>query len=78
MPDGSEGGRDGLREGARVGRYVVVRDIEGHWYAVAAGAVSALREGEDGTTIAMLPGGKLMHLPQPLQRVLAWLDGRPG
>jgi hypothetical protein len=24
----------------------------------------------------MLPGGKLVHMPQPLEVVLAWLDGR--
>ncbi len=75
MSDGSDAA-ELLREGDRVGRYVILRDIEGHWYAIAAGAASALRQCEDGTTLLMLPGGKLMHVPHSLPRVLGWFDGK--
>jgi hypothetical protein len=59
----------------RVGRFVVLRDIDGRTHAVAAGAVAAICETDDGALL-MLPGGKLVHVPRPLEVVLAWLDGR--
>ena len=70
-------GRD-LSEGERVGRFVVLRDIEGRIHAVAAGFVGAVCETDDGTLL-MLPGARLLHVSQPMATVLAWLDGRgPG
>ena len=66
---------DGLSEGERVGRFVVLHDIEGRTHAVAAGAVGAVCETDDGTLL-MLPGGRLIHVPRPMATVLAWLDGR--
>ena len=65
-----------LVEGERVGKYVVLRDRDGHRHAVSATAVSALCEIEDGTLL-LLPGGRLIQLDRPLSVVLAWLDGRP-
>lgn len=71
-------GGDELSEGERVGRFVVLRDIEGRTHAVAAGSVGAVCETDDGTLL-MLPGARLLHVPRPLATVLAWLDGRgPG
>ena len=64
-----------LHEGQRVGRYIVVRDMEGTTCAVSAGAVSALRETDSGTLL-MLSGGKLLDIPRAMRTVLAWLDGR--
>ena len=64
-----------LHEGQRVGRYVVVRDMEGTTCAVSAGAVSALRETDSGTLL-MLSGGKMLEIPRAMRTVLAWLDGR--
>ena len=64
-----------LDEGQRVGRFVIVRDIEGRVHAVAAGAVAAACETEDGTLL-MLPGGRMVHIPRPFAVVLGWLDGR--
>ena len=71
-------GGDELSEGERVGRFVVLRDIEGRTHAVAAGSVGAVCETDDGTLL-MLPGARLLHVPRPMATVLAWLDGRrPG
>ena len=64
-----------LSEGERVGRFVVLRDIEGRVHAVAAGSVGAVCETDDGTLL-MLPGARLLHVPRPMVMVLAWLDGR--
>ena len=67
-----------LSEGERVGRFVVLRDIEGRTHAVSAGSVGAVCETDDGTML-MLPGARLLHVAQPMATVLAWLDGRgPG
>ncbi len=65
----------GLHTGERVGRFVVLRDIEGNTHAVASGSVAAACQTDDGTLL-MLPGGRMVHVPQPLAMVLAWLDGR--
>lgn len=67
-----------LCEGERVGRFVVLRDVEGRVHAVAAGSVGAVCETDDGTML-MLPGARLLHVPRPMAVVLGWLDGRgPG
>ena len=47
---------ESLAEGTRVGQFVVLRDIDGRTHAVAAGAVAAICETDDGALI-MLPGG---------------------
>lgn len=67
--------RERLADGARVGRFVVVRDMDGRTHAVAAQSVAAACETDDGTVL-MLPGGKLVHVPRALATVLDWLDGR--
>lgn len=64
-----------LVEGNRIGRFVVVRDIDGRRHAVAAGSVAAVCETDEGALL-MLPGGRMVHLPHSLESVLAWLDGR--
>ena len=67
-----------LSEGERVGRFVVLRDLDGRVHAVAAGSVAAVCETDDGALL-MLPGARLLHVPQPMAVVLGWLDGRgPG
>lgn len=62
-------------DGERVGRFVVVRDADGHRYALAASAVSAICETDDGTLL-MLPGGKLVRTTLSLPCMLQILDGR--
>lgn len=66
---------DVLHEGERVGRFVVMRDLDGGTHAVAAGSVAAVCQTDDGC-LMMLPGGKLLHVGHPLTTILAWLDGR--
>lgn len=67
--------RESLAEGTRIGRFVVLRDVNGITHAVAAGSVAAICETDDGALL-MLPGGKLVQVPQEVAVVLAWLDGR--
>ncbi len=63
---------DRLRDGERVGRFVVLHDLEGRTHALAAGAVSAVCETDDGSLL-ILPGGRMLHVPTPLRDVLRWL-----
>ena len=67
--------REHLTEGTRIGRFVVLRDVNGVTHAVAAGSVAAICETDDGALL-MLPGGKLVQVPQAVEVVLEWLDGR--
>ena len=64
-----------LAEGTRIGRFVVVRDLEGQTLAVAAGSVAAVCATDEGALL-MLPGGRLVQVPRTLGTVLGWLDGR--
>ena len=66
---------DMLEDGSRVGRYLVLVDVDGHVHAVSSGAVSVLTATDDGT-ILLLPAGRLLHIPRPLSTLLRWLDGR--
>ena len=66
---------DGLEEGQRIGRFLVLRDQDGALNAVAAGAVSLMREVDDGTLLLM-SGGRMLSVPRALRTVLGWLDGR--
>jgi len=61
----------GWNDGERIGRYVVVRDIDGRRHALAAGAVSAMCETDDGVVL-VLPGGRLLQVPRSLEVVLGW------
>ena len=65
-----------LADGTRIGRFVVLRDVEGRVHAVAAGSVGAVCETEDGDTPLMLPGGKIVRVGRGIATVLGWLDGR--
>ena len=64
-----------LAEGSRIGRFVVLHDMDGRVHTVAAGSVAAVCETEEGSLL-MLPGGKMVQMPRPTKSVLAWLDGR--
>lgn len=64
-----------LVEGTRIGRFVVLRDLEGQTLAVAAGSVAAICATDEGALL-MLPGGRMIHVPRKLETVLGWLDGR--
>ncbi len=67
-----------MTEGERVGRYLVLKDRDGHMHAVSSGAVSAICEVDDGGTLLLLPGGRMLQVERSMAVVLAWLDGRPN
>lgn len=58
-----------------MGRFVLLRDIEGRLHAVAAGAVGAVCELDDGAML-MLPGGRLLRSARSMDTVLRWLNGQ--
>lgn len=62
-------------EGTRIGRFIFLRDLDGRSIAVAAGAVSAITATDDGALL-MLPAGRMIHVSQTMETVLAWLDGQ--
>ena len=62
-----------LREGERVGRFVVLRDVEGRMHAVSASSVGAICE-DDGGALLLLPGGRMIRVERPLEQVLGWLE----
>lgn len=72
---GSDRTSEPLEEGRRIGRFVVLRDLSGQLHAIAAGSVGVVCETDDGSLL-LLPGGRMVHVGQPLATVLAWLDGR--
>ena len=61
------------RNGAGHDRYVVIRDCDGRRHAVARHAVSAVHEKEDGGSVLLLPGGRMVQVEDDLDTVLAWL-----
>ena len=61
-----------LQEGQRVGRFVLLRDMDGTLHAVAAGSVAALCQADEAVVI-LLPGGRMVRVEQPLETVLGWL-----
>ena len=65
----------GLEEGQRVGRFLLVRDQDGCLHAVASSAIGLLREDDEGTLL-MLSGGRMLSVPRTMRTLLAWLDGR--
>jgi hypothetical protein len=66
-----------MTEGERIGRYLVLKDRDGHMHAVSSSAVAAICEVDDGTLL-LLPGGRMLQVERPMAMVLAWLDGRPN
>ncbi|WP_338665914.1 hypothetical protein VQH23_12185 [Pararoseomonas sp. SCSIO 73927] len=66
---------ESLEEGGRVGRYVLVRDVAGLLHAISPLAVAALCE-DDGGTLLLLPGGRLVQVSQGLATVLSWFEVR--
>ena len=54
-------------------RFVVVRDRDGCRKAVARHAVSAVCETEEGGSVLILPGGRMIAVEDDLDTVLQWL-----
>jgi hypothetical protein len=61
------------RQAAGHSRFVVVRDRDGCRKAVARQAVSAVCETEEGGSVLMLPGGRMIQVEEDLDTVLQWL-----
>lgn len=64
-----------LFEGKRLGRFVFLRDLDGRTHAVSASAVGAMCETDEGTAL-ILSGGRILQVPQSIEIIVAWLDGR--
>ena len=67
--------REPLEEGTRVGRFMILRDLNGTIHAVAIGSIAAICETDDGALL-MLPGARMVHVPRTIETVLQWLEGR--
>ncbi len=59
----------------RLGRFLLVRDVEGTRYAIAPTAVSFAVETQDGGTIAFLQGGRAVRFNEDLETVARWFSG---
>lgn len=64
----SAGGRHGRRSRT-------TSDVDGRAHAIAAGVVAVICDAEDGALL-MLPGGRMVRVPEDLATVLGWLDAR--
>ncbi|MBV9747497.1 MAG: hypothetical protein JO157_01665 [Acetobacteraceae bacterium] len=62
----------------RLGRCVMVRDVEGTLYAIAPRAVLVAVATEDGGTVAVLAGGRAVRFAEDVQTVAAWFSGVRG
>jgi hypothetical protein len=60
--------------GARIGRFVIVRDVDGRLHALAPHAVAAICDDGEGGAILLLPGGRALRLDQPVEAIAAWLS----
>ncbi len=59
----------------RLGRFLMVRDVEGTLYAVAPTAVLVAVATEDGGTVAMLAGGRAVRFTEDVHTVAGWFSG---
>ena len=57
-----------------LGRFLIVRDRDGVRHAVSRGAISVIRETEDGETLLLLTGGRMVAMADGLEAVLSQLD----
>ncbi|MBP0447725.1 hypothetical protein J8J14_23520 [Roseomonas sp. SSH11] len=58
----------------RVGRYVILIDVDGRTHAIAPTSVGAICE-EDGQSILLLPGGKVVIIEADVIRTARILSG---
>ena len=59
----------------RLGRFLLVRDVEGTLYAVAPTALLVAVATEDGGTLAVLAGGRAVRFAEDLHTVASWFSG---
>ena len=72
-PSDRGAGQGAAAAGAPHSRYLVVRDRDGRRTAVTRHAVSAVCETEEGGSLLLLPGGRIVHVGEDLDTVLGWL-----
>lgn len=65
-----------IEEGDRVGRFVILRDVDGRLHAILATSVSLVCEA-DGGSMLLLPGGRAIMVDRDMGQVLAWLGCGP-
>jgi hypothetical protein len=61
--------------GRWIGRYVVLRDVDGRAHAISITAVAAICTDEDESSVLLLPGGRLVRVDAPLEQAVAWFSG---
>jgi hypothetical protein len=61
-----------LEEGDRVGRFVILRDVDGRLHAILATSVSLVCEADSGCMV-LLPGGRAIMVERDVGQVLTWL-----
>lgn len=63
----------------RLGRFLMVRDVEGTLYAIVPSAVLVAVATDDGGTVAVLAGGRAVRFGEDVETVAAWFSGNvPG
>ena len=58
----------------RLGRFLLVRDVEGTLYAVAPRAVLVAVATEDGGSVAFLSGGRAVRFAEDVRTVAGWFS----
>ncbi|MFC7738645.1 hypothetical protein ACFQX4_23210 [Roseomonas sp. GCM10028921] len=66
---------DGLTDGTRIGRFVILRDVDGVRHAVSSGGVQAMGD-LDGDTLVHLSGARTLRVPHSLATLLSWFEMR--
>ncbi len=65
-----------MDDGAQLGRFILVRDIDGRLHALSMSAVVAICAVEDDGSVLLLPGGRVVRLAQDVMQVAGWFS--PG
>jgi hypothetical protein len=71
---GTEPPRPSSYQSAGRTRFLILRDRDGLRRAVARSAVLVVSEAEDGGSILLLPGGRIIQVDEALDLVLEWLS----
>ena len=64
----------GKAPSATLGRFLIVRDRDEVRHAISRGAISVIRETEDGETLLPLTGGRIVAMADGLEAVLSQLE----
>ena len=82
MRTGADAARRAVAPGARyggpverLGRVLLVRDVEGTLYAVAPTALLVAVATEDGGALAVLTGGCAVQFAEDIHTIASWFSG---